>query len=214
MRIGVCIATRGKVYSRTIESVLKNLESFEEHKIFFTNDLPIPDAQNQLVERALDWGAEWLFFVEEDMLIPDNALVSMLADGGKFIAVDYPVGEGRWSTIPTKNGEILWSGLGCTLIHSDIFKSLKTDWFETKRSVRIISEKPFRYVIDDDIPYKYGGLDILFGIKAREAGYEIHKIPNMIAGHMRTVQTKEREHNSSCHNIIIWDKINNYQIYE
>lgn len=222
MKLAICIATRGLVHSRTIESVYKNIEPnltpTDEYKFFFTHDMVIPDAQNKLVVDAMVWGADYLWFVEEDMLIPDGVLQGMLAENKPVMAVDYPVGEKRYSTLAIKGGEILWCGLGCTLFARDVFEKTKGKeygkWFETDKTVRITDKDKMEYVIDENVPYKYGGHDILFGIKLRENGIPIVRLPGVIAGHMRVEDYGKRETNSGVHTIKTMDRIENYQLYD
>ena len=218
MRLAVCIATRGTLHSRTIESVLWNVNQVSKEmknvKLFFTHDLPIPEAQNTLVSNALKWNPDYVWMVEEDVFVPGGALKKMLKDGGDIVAVDYPVGEKQWGCVCIKKGEILWTGIGCTLIKAEVFRKMKGDWFETKRSVRITNLERMEYVIDENVPYKYGGLDILFGIKARELGYKISQIEGLTATHMKVVQTGDSGANKGTHKIKFMDKILNYQVYK
>lgn len=211
MKIAVCIASRGLVHSRTIESVLKNVQ--DNWKLFFTHDQPIPDAQNSLVKKALEWGADYLWFVEEDMLTPERTLKEMLKEDKEVIALDYPVGEKRYSCIARKNGEILWCGLGCTLIKREVFEKIGEPYFEADKTVRITSHDPFEYEIDENTPYKYGGHDILFGIKIREKGVEISQLEGT-AGHIKPVTEGTQGSNTGTHEFEVWNEIKNYQTYK
>lgn len=214
MRVGVCIASRGVVHSRTIESVFNNLKDVVcDWELFFTHDLSIPDAQNDLIVRALLWGAEYFWFVEEDMLIPDGTFKEMVNAHEAIVAVDYPVGGRQYSTIAVKKDEILWCGLGCTLIRKDVFESIGKPFFRTDISVKITDKEKFEYEIDKSTPYKYGGHDILFGIQARERGFKIHRVPGIICGHMRIENLGQKESNTGFHRVKIMDKIKNYQYY-
>jgi len=216
MKITVLIATRGIVHSRMIESVLKNLNQVQdlEWKFFFTHDLPIPDAQNTLVRNALEWNPDYYWFVEEDMLIPDTALFNMIGLAGDVVAVDYPVGESQCGCVCKKAGEILWCGLGCTLIDSRVIKAMSDPWFRTDKTVRITNLEKMEFVIDEKVPYKYGGHDILFGIEVREKGFKITQVPEMTAGHMKVIQEGRSGFNKGTHQIEIVDKIRNFQIYD
>jgi hypothetical protein len=207
-----------------MESVLDNIKGLSfPCKFFFTHDLPIPDAQNKLVQDALDWGADYLWFVEEDMLIPPDTFLKMIQMGKQIVAVDYPVGEKRYSCIAKKKDEILWCGLGCTLIRQEVFEIIPSPWFETDKTVRITNEDPFEYVIDKDIPYKYGGHDILFGIKTREKGVEITQLEGITAGHIKPApvkkdyepgsQSKKEGSNKGNYEFEIWNEIKNFQNY-
>lgn len=215
MKIVTCIASRGLVHSRTMESVLKNLQSRSKDrcKIIFTHDQPIPQAQNSLVGKALKLKADYLWFVEEDMLLPNKVINRMLEMNKPVVAVDYAVGEKRYSTIAYQNGEILWCGLGCTLIKREVFDKIGYPWFEADKTVRITSQKPFRYVIDEDVPYKYGGHDILFGLKCKEKGVEISQLKGVTAGHIKPVETGRDGSNDGTHKFEVWKNIRNFQNY-
>jgi hypothetical protein len=215
MKIAVLIPSRGLVHSRTMESIQKNLESIKEKhesKLFFTHDLPLPDAPNELVKRALKWKADLVCFVEEDMLIPDNALKLMLMSASWVTAVDYPVGEKRCSTIARKKGNILWTGLGCTLIDAKVFKILKKPWFRTDKSFRIVNKNPLE-LEEQDVPNKYGGHDIWFGMSLNKAKIPIYQIPNLIAGHIKKKKLDDGRGNMGTHEFEIWDKIEVEQDY-
>ena len=215
MRLAVCLASRGLIHSRTIESIEKNIEDLNgahEIKRFFTHNLPIPDAQNELVEKALKWKADCLFFVEEDNLIPKGVLKRMLLKNVDVVAVDYPVGEKKYSTICRKNGKILWCGLGCSLIKGEVFKKLKKPYFRTDKTFRIISKEPFE-IIEENIPNKYGGHDIWFGMSLNRIGILIDQLPNVVAGHIKPKNSDKLQLNDDFYNFEIWDEILNYQNY-
>jgi hypothetical protein len=214
MNLAICIASRGLVHSRTIESVLKNIYGAKfATKFFFTHDLPIPDAQNKLVEDALEWGADYLWFVEEDMLIPLSTFQKFFPMKSLVMAVDYPVGEKKYSCIARKQGEILWTGIGCTLFKSEVFEIIPPPWFEADKTVRITNEDPFEYVIDENVPYKYGGHDILFGLKCKEKGVVITQLEGITAGHIKPKSSGKSGYNDGIHEFEVWDKIENFQNY-
>jgi hypothetical protein len=189
--IAVMICTRGMIFGQTIASISKNLKSLN-HQIITVIGLPIPDAQNEAVKRALKTPATHFLSVEEDMDIPDNVVRRMLELNKDIVALDYPVDSGH-STIQRKEGKIIFCGLGCTLFNRRVFKKMSPPWFETSKSLRIVSTKPFEYVVDD-IPYKYGGLDNYFCHKARELGFDIHDVDGE-AKHLRLIKADDRMYN-------------------
>ena len=76
--IAILRPTRGIEFSASADSIEQALEGYENRK-FRTWDLPIPDSFNELVEKALQTSAQEFLFVEEDVIIPVNA-ISLMRD--------------------------------------------------------------------------------------------------------------------------------------
>lgn len=206
--IGVCIPSRGLVHSRTVESILRNVQSFIKSAVYgvnwfivFSHDKPIPDSHNYVVQEALSQHAAYIWMVEEDNVIPDGYLGRMVEEMDKgvyeVIAVDYPVGEKRYSTIKKENGKILWCGFGCTLIKRAVFERLSYPWFETGRSLRIYPDGKRELV---NVSNKYGGHDILFGLKLQEIGGTIGQLEGQV-DHLRLVEEGRKGYNDGFHHI-------------
>lgn len=202
------IASRGLIHSRTMECVLNELCC--QDRVLFTHNLPIPDAQNNLVERALATRATHFWFVEEDNTFPQGTLIKMLELNQPVVAVDYPVGEKQYSTIMRKNGEIMWCGLGCTLIQRTVFEALEKPWFKIDHSWKITNLE--RMDIERiEIPNKYGGHDINFGMELHEKGIPIHQLPDVVGGHLRGKPTNGT--NNDIYTFTEFKEILNYQNY-
>ncbi len=190
MKLAILLPTRGLVFGETVRSLIENTKGFEtEWKLAI--GLPIPDCHNSVVEQALETDCPYFLFVEEDMVLPEGAVERMYGQGD-IVALDYPVDSGH-GTVQRKGGEIIFCGLGCTMIRREVFERMEKPWFETTRSLRIISENPFEYEVWN-VPYKYGGQDMLFCHKARELGFAIQAVEGE-AKHLRLRQLDERKYN-------------------
>ena len=134
---------------------------------FLSHDKPIPDAHEYVAAEAMESDAEALLFVEEDVVLPPGALVAMmrLLDGGAAIAaVDYPVGDREQGCLTVNAAsEIIWVGLGATLVSRGVLEALSRPWFTTTRG--------------------YGGQDIDFCQRVLAQGMVIRAVPGMVAGH-------------------------------
>ena len=173
------LPTRGLIFAQTIRSLQKNGIT----DIPIIDNLPIPDAQNEGVRQFLKSWIPYALFIEDDMDIPERVIDAMVKVDKPVVACDYPMDNG-YSTICRNNDEILWCGLGCTLIKRGVFTNMKDPWFDTSYSWKIESEQPLKLTKIDN-PYKYGGLDINFCIKVREAGFILEQVPGFEAKHLR-----------------------------
>ena len=201
MTIAVLLPTRGLIYGKTLESLFK---SKIEKEFVIVSGLPIPEAQNEMARRGLKTDCPYLFMVEEDMVIPGGALERMIEMNCDVVCVDYPV-AGGWSTIKKVNGEIQHFGLGCTLIKREVFENLKEPWFSIDKSLNADTGEIM------DIPMKYGGHDIFFGIKLREAGYKINQLEGFECEHLRCSDLNRQENNKGTFNIYSLEKVSKKQ---
>lgn len=109
----------------------------------------VPDARNFIVNKAIKEGFDYIFFVDDDVLIPRNALVKLIhhnADivGGFYYRKYFPLEscgmhvDEEDCPVPIDNfkiGDIINNTLvlpsGCTLIKTDVFKNMESPWYRT-----------------------------------------------------------------------------------
>lgn len=202
------IPTRGLIFAETIISLRNN----GINNPIIVKGLPIPDAQNECVRIFLEEYTPYILFVEDDMKFDEGILGRMKKMDKAIVAVDYPMDNGS-STICKKGDEILWCGLGCTLIKRGVLSAMKDNWFDTSYSWKIKSENPFELERTDN-PYKYGGLDINFCIKARELGYGITQLAGVEAEHLRCRELKKGGYNTGEEYSYALDPISKRQEYQ
>lgn len=175
MRISVVLPTRGIVFTEVLErleelrhSTIRHGEAIDMH-VFYSKDLGIPDAQNTLIDKALAVDPEYVLFIEEDTIPIDDAFRLMVNAESDIAFIDY--GVAGWSCSARSNtGEILWCGLGCTLVSRRVFEGLQKPYFRTDKTLRL---NDWQWI---DKGAKYGGQDIWFCSKAREAGFKITQV--------------------------------------
>jgi hypothetical protein len=217
MKLAVCIASRGLAHSRTFDTVLQNLGEISgmdlEWKIFFAHGLPLPDSRNNLVEQAYSWKADKVWFVDDDIFVYPGILKRMLELTKPIVVVDYPLGDRLESTIAFRGDKVLWGALGCTLISTEVFDKIGKPWFETDKTLQIVNEETMEYKIINT-PYKYGGEDVWFGIKAREMGFEITPLPNAVVGHIKPIKLARYGDNDGGHEFEIRNEIKKFQVYK
>ena len=209
MLVGIVTPTRGMVFTRTVEAI-ENIRQGFDTKLYFSDDLPIPDGHNQLCEKALADGCDMVLFIEEDVVAPAESLKKLLAAKADIACIDY--GVNGWGCV-TKNsqGEILWCGLGLTLVRREVFEALERPYFRVDKVLRL-NDMTWKDLPEDYIKNKnYGTLDIYFCTKAREKGFKIKQVEGE-ADHLKLVSLGERGKNHGLHIIEPKERISKNQI--
>lgn len=201
--IAIIVATRGLVFTET-DILIDKVVNFFDSQVFRSYDKKIPDAQNYLVEEALKTEAQYFLFIEEDNVPTFEQVKKMVNRDVDISFVDYAVGG--WScSAKDKKGEILWAGLGVTLVKRQVFEKLERPFFSIDKSLRLNDNKWI------DTPMKYGGHDIWFFTKAREAGFKITQVEGE-ARHLKLETLGTPEINYGLHKIGEKPKISRKQI--
>ena len=110
----------------------------------------ILDARNGLVEVALEWGADWILWLDADQTFGDDTLNRLLGHDLDFVGCNYP--RRRPSDAPTavKDGKPHYTtallakaglvepvdsiGLGVCLVRASVFRAIERPWFNWDRS--------------------------------------------------------------------------------
>jgi len=149
IRIAICIPAYGSVPSLTLASILDVVEftqSFADVKRFIVDTQPVDKAREQLTKKALQWGADYLLWLDSDMTFPADIALRLLAAEADIVSGLYcmkqppylPVArifdeDGKFYFIKSweKDSLIRVSGygLGCCLVRADIFNTLPEPHF-------------------------------------------------------------------------------------
>lgn len=211
-KVAIILPSRGLIYSQTADEILQNLSLTMgqiPHRFFFSHKKPIPECFERPTNLALlDDSITHLWFVEDDMALPQSTLRELLDLDVAVATADYPVNkDGRGSVFEVK-GRILFTGTGCLLVKREVFDELKAPYFRTdirwriKRTtdgVKVIGNK----VKDTD---GYGLHDVNFGINLFRRDIPIHKIDTKL-GQRKLVALGKAGTNEGAHNIETWAKI-------
>jgi len=198
MHIATCIPTRGIIFAQTISSLLLELAPFQEKSIYIVEGLPLPESHNECVRRALKGKATHILFLEEDMVIPEYGLARMAtiaANGAQYVTIEYALEGGQ--SIMRLGSDVLWSGLGCTLIDISLFERKGEPFFTNDKTISYTGGK--MELLNQT--NKYGGHDVLFGLWLKEQGIPITIVPNMQCKHLRLASWERKTVNEGVHAI-------------
>jgi hypothetical protein len=199
--IAVILPSRGLSVSRTIEHILRNLKG-HDYKIYFSHKQPIPTCFNKPLAKALkNKAVTHIWFVEDDMKIPDGTLDSLLALNKPAVACDYPVTETSGSMLYDPSGKAYFSGTGCLLVRREVLTKLKNPMFRsdiawaykaTKHGMNFIARKAEKNV--------YGYHDVTLGLKLYLSGTPI-EVSEVVCGQYKLMNLGEKGTNAGQHTL-------------
>ena len=219
-KIGVLIPTRGLIFTKTIESLLNNLKGYD-YSFYFTVDLPIPQCRDDLAQRALKDSCTHLFWIDDDVVLPNNGLDKLIKADSLVSIIDYPthfMGKMKDTGITafedwvegedTKGKKVAWSGLGCCLMKREVFDDLELPYFR---------RGGYKFVRDEAGAISYyadgggdGGEDFEFFYDLKKKGIEVNLIRDEIATHAKVLEyvgVVSQGKYKTCHTIHYADKI-------
>jgi hypothetical protein len=208
MRLALAIPTRGVIFARTIESSILSKELPKHSEIIIVSGHPIPESHNLCIQKAIETDCTHILFVEEDMVIPEGGMTAMLdaaSKGHDWIAIDYPLRENIRTVLFEDQGEVLWTGFGCTMIATKIFRELLPyPYLSADHTVVIENMHPFKYHVIE-APERsgkvYGNFDIWFGLEMKKRGISPFILREYMCKHLRMNSWERREANKGTHEI-------------
>ncbi len=210
--IAVILPSRGLIFSRTADEILQNLKDIP-HKIYFSHRKPIPDCFNEPVEEALkNPEVTHLWMVEDDMVLPNDTLATMLAMDKAVVTSDYPVNSSGRGALFTIKNQIIYTGTGCLLIKREVFDEIKRPFFRTDVRWRMKNYgdhiKMSSHIVEED---GYGLHDITFCMALFERGIPIHATKQKL-GQRKLVALGKAGSNNGAHQIEVWTTIRKDQL--
>lgn len=200
MKVIALMPTRGTIFTKTEVALEQEmLENGQLPYILRTDNKPIPDCRNILVENALKTDANYFLLVDDDVIMPKSGLKRLIEANSDIAFIDYPMhyeGErfGNMGTAtydewlpgqPTEGKPIAWAGLGCCLVKREVFEKLPKPWFKTLDKKMERDENGKLDLKGTDVKIGAGGgEDVYFFLEARKAGFTIKQVEGT-AGHAR-----------------------------
>lgn len=174
IKIAIGIPTNRKIKPKTAFSVL-NLISSSSNNIFSIvseRGFNTSENRNWIATKAVNSNCDYLFFIDDDMIIPLNTLDILLSRNkdivGGVYKTKYEVQEDVVEYLneerPKGFFQVKAIGTGCLLIKCDVFKKIPQHYKNTQGW--------FNYIWNDNGSVKMSH-DWLFCYNARELGLEV-----------------------------------------
>ncbi|MDX1279407.1 methyltransferase [Oceanihabitans sediminis] len=192
--IGIGIITRGNISIKWMQ----HMENLKRHfpvgifwKEIIVEGLGWAEGRNEVVRQAKEQGFEWLFFIDDDVFLPEDVFKRMLSHGKDIVTGIYwtksdnscPVifektGSGPMFNFPIDEVfEVAGSGLGCALINMKVF-----DDFD-KAGIPYFKEN-WIMELDDGKNMKCPvGEDHYFYFHAKKFGYKVWADSGILCDH-------------------------------
>lgn len=214
MMVAFATPSRGLIFSKTTQSIIEGMQALNKLGIatmyVTSHDLPIPDGHNYCTETALaNPSVDRILFIEEDMYLFPDAIVSLVTTEAEMATLQYNDKNGRPKGIIEfgNDGEVVWCGLGATLIKRSVFDKVGKPYFFTERrwsnKRRTEHGKLIKWYepVETPGPYQYGGLDVDFCMRVNKAGIKIKCIQEHKAHHFQLIELGQPHVNQGMHNI-------------
>lgn len=182
---------------------LPKLRGPDTRIITFRGGHPLDQSRNYLVAKALEMKAQWMFFLDSDIILPDGALDTLISRGLPLISGLYkqkPHNGKLWCCgLRDKEGFTFTSfndwkeplltadvaGAGCLLIHHTVIERIqkmfpKLPWFQWCNG-RGFKPEDF----PDPLMYNTGE-DLYFCLLAKAAGFQLHIDTTVRCKHIAT----------------------------
>lgn len=204
MKLAVVLPSRGLVYSKTVEELYSELGSIKApFHVFWSHGLPIPDCFEKPTQTILEGDYDYIWYVEEDMVLPKGILRELLNANVDVAACDYPVGGGKGGTVLyDPDGTPFFTGTGCMLVKTSILRRMKPPiWRDDIRWEPYVEDGFIHFRIHQREEDIYGQQDIAFGLRLYANGHPVKVIKHTI-GQREVLKRGGRGSNNGYHEII------------
>jgi hypothetical protein len=208
INVAVILPSRGLIFSRTAEEILKNVKDVP-HRIFFAHRLPIPDCFEKPVLEALKGSYSHIWFVEDDMILPPDTLKRLLDMDKAVVTVDYPTTDYGGGAMFKVKGQVIFAGTGCTLVRREVFDELKPPYFRTDICWNIKNYGDFIKISAVERGGQldgYGLHDVNFYMNLYRLEIPVHDA-GFTLGQRKLVELGKPGSNNGAHHVEEWTKI-------
>ena len=185
MKVLIAMPTAKFIEPQTYVSIYNLGTSDIETSFVAIEGYSVDTSRNMLVKEARNQKADYILWVDSDMILPEDTLIKLLSHGKDIVSAAYAFKDvksqdliafsldGGRIPLASVDGltEVSGIGFGCCLTKTDVFDKIDFPYF----------------VFGEDY-----GEDIYFCKKAREAGYKIYLDPDVKCGHIGKINFQVR----------------------
>lgn len=179
---------------------LRSLHIPINHQISAFTGMPFDHARNDAARAALNSGATWLFFLDDDVVLPHDAVARLLAHkldivSGLYFRRSNPVGlpvmmrkvmKPNEKGVPVQQAEFItqfnapalievdYVGAGCLLIHRRVLE----------RTMAASGGRPFQWMLEVGKEGERISEDYFFDDLARKCGFKVMVDTGVQCGHI------------------------------
>ena len=185
LKIAIGVPTNRLIRPKTAESLMRLVaySKYDYKIIISTRGYNTSENRNYIAVQAVKNNCDYLFFVDDDIIVEPDTLNKLLAHKKDIIGGVYntkyekqePVVEYLDDKRPKGLFECGAIGTGCLLIKCDVFKKISQKYKNTQGW--------FNYIWNDNGSVKMSH-DWLFCHNARECGFEVWADNNLKIGHI------------------------------
>jgi hypothetical protein len=167
-------------------------------QFYFTHDLPIPACFNQPLQRALDDKHEYIAIVEEDMVIPADAIGKLggaIMAGNDIAYYDYRLDNGLMASARIADVDI--SGTGAIMFKASALRRLIP--LRSGQEYDAKTFEPLTKLSEAEGLKRYGQHDIDLFKRAKDLGLKTKCVGS--ARHLKVRDYNTEAINDGCHTI-------------
>ena len=161
-RVAICMPSGETILAKTCISIVAMVARTAHHAALMPINLAGADtaeARNAMAEAALNHGAEWLLWIDPDMMFPPDSLQRLLAHDKEFVAAEYRKRAPPYDAAGGFTGEDYpetglverpMVPLGLCLIKSVVFRALSQPYFtRTWQTLFSTEDNPRGFTTED-----------------------------------------------------------------
>lgn len=179
LKIAVGLPTNRLIKPKTALSVLKLVAhlKLDYHFLVSTKGYNTSENRNYIAAQAVKNDCTHLFFVDDDMILPEDTLDRLLAHDKDIVGAIYKTKYETQAEVieylnderPTELFKCGALGTGCLLIKTEVFKNLPQPWFKYEWNPNGSVKRSHDWIFCED---------------ARNQGYDIWADPTLEVGHL------------------------------